>query len=71
MLVTPEDEMVVTILTDTVAVAMEQRSAQHHTLVVERFFMVTLLLKRSKYFAGISILLVTETVLAAIPYSYE
>jgi hypothetical protein len=58
-------------LINAVAVAMEQWSAQQRAFIVETFLkMVTLLLKRSEYFASISILLVTEKFLAAISYRY-
>jgi hypothetical protein len=69
-----EDDMVGTIsftsLTNAVAVAMELWSAQHRVFNVETFFlMVALLLKCSEYFASVSILLIMEKSLAAIPYS--
>jgi hypothetical protein len=75
MLATPEDEIAGIIsfdsltLTDVVAVAMGQLSAQHRAFIVEIFLkMVTLSLQNSEYFADFSICFVTE--LAAIPYSH-
>jgi hypothetical protein len=70
MLAAPEDEMAGTMsfasLTD--AVAVERETTCVHCWYF--FLMVTLLLKRSKYFASISILLVKEKFLGEIPYSY-
>jgi hypothetical protein len=77
MLATPEDGTAGTTsfasLPDAVAVAMKQWRAQHLASIVEAvhfFFLANLLLKCSEYFASISILLVTEKFLAAIPYGY-
>jgi hypothetical protein len=54
------------------AVAMEQWIMQHCAFIVETFFkMVALLLKCNEYFTSISVLLVTEKFLAAMPHSYE
>jgi hypothetical protein len=69
MLETPEHEIAGIIsfasLTDVVAVAMDQLSAQHHAFIVEIFLkMVTLSLQSSEYFADISICFVTEKFLA-------
>jgi hypothetical protein len=62
-LATPEDFIAEAIsfasLTDAIAVAMEQWSAQRSEFIVEIFLkMATLLLKRGEYFASVSILLV-------------
>jgi hypothetical protein len=68
MLVTSEDEMAEAMsfagLTDAVAVAMEQCSAQHHAFIAETDFKKTTLVKTQRYFANISILLVTENFFA-------
>jgi hypothetical protein len=50
-------------------VAMGQWSAQHRVFNVEMFFLMVALLKCSEYFASISVLLVMEKFLAAVPYS--
>jgi hypothetical protein len=55
-------------LINAVSVAMEQRRVQHRLFVIETFLMVTLS-ERSE-FSNISILFVTENLLAAIPYNY-
>jgi hypothetical protein len=75
MLVTPENKMAGIMpfasLTDAAAVPTEQWRLHIVRLLLKRFIkMVTLLSKRSEYFASISILLVTENILASMTYNY-
>jgi hypothetical protein len=73
MLATPEDETAGTMSFSNLTDAVEVATKQWNAFIVQPLFvflMVILLLKRSEYFASISILLITEKFLAAIPYSY-